>query len=123
VSPVASSDVLAAVLGPGGAVVVLVELVRRDRATRRRDAEAKTAAVEAKSAAVEAADLARPTGNGFAGQVLASLARVERTQQQQAEMSGRTVARLDQVAGRLADHIDLHLRDLQAQDQQKREGV
>jgi len=132
-----SWDALAVILGPGGAVVVLIEMIRRDRATRRRDeaakvvqvataVEAKAAAVEAKEKAAEAADLARPTGNGFAGSTTSDLkailagqarseaaqARMEEAQRQQIDSAGRTVERLNHVAERLDQHIDDHMRGL-----------
>jgi len=112
-----SWDALGVILGPGGAVVVLAELIRRDRQTKSRDREAQataeTVAANADVAAVraaEAADLARPTGNGYAATTLAALARIESSQRQQADISGRTVARLDRVMERLDGHIDDHLR-------------
>lgn len=102
-------------LAPGG---VMIELLRRERKARSAQQQVTIAKVDqAAEAAAEAAALARPVGNGFAADVIRRLSavqsagvRIEAEQARQAEISGRTVARLDSTMKRLADHIDTHLQ-------------
>lgn len=65
----------------GGILTALIERGRRE--TKRGNASALVAAVEAKEAAEQAADLAAPTGNGFATRITDALERIEAQQARQ----------------------------------------
>jgi hypothetical protein len=80
---------------------------------------AASVAAKATSAAAEAAQNTQHVANGFAAgtsadlqELLAGQRRMEELQRQQAEISGRTVARLDDVAHGLSRHVDDHLHGL-----------
>lgn len=100
----------------GGCVAVVggivVEGIRTRAKIGRTERKVDTAAKVARTAADNTTNVA----NGFADkttngidQILAGQERLQRTVERLADISGRTVARLDRVAARVDGHLDDHL--------------
>lgn len=91
-------------------VVAITGLLTEMAKTRRKIDQVHEDVGVAANAAVDAADLARPTGNGFAQSVKDSLARIEKSQQatddRLAAFDIRVTRRLDRAEDRLDKHID-----------------
>lgn len=99
----AISTIISALAAAGATVTAaLIATVRRDARG------ARVVAEETRAVAEEARDLSRPTGNGWAGDTMAALARIERqqaaTHRQVRGLMRQQVRTRAVLVGHLADH-------------------